>query len=70
MREGVFKVDGLFGYMDGPWRNDACMGYALMAMQRAGLDEGTIRKVLGELYWCFDDTSVEDAAKYLAGGGK
>lgn len=70
MREGVFKVDGLFGYMDGPWRNDACMGYSLMAMQRAGLDEGTIRKVLGELYWCFDDTSVEDAAKYLAGGGK
>ena len=20
-------------YLDGPWRNDACMGYAVMAME-------------------------------------
>lgn len=58
-----------FGCIEGPWRNDACMGYALMAMRRAGLDEETIRKVLMELHWCFDDTSVEAAAEYLTGGG-
>lgn len=58
-----------FGYFDGPWRNDACMGYALMAMRRAGLDEETIGKVLMGLHQCFDDTSVEAAAEYLTGGG-
>ena len=58
----------LFGYINGPWRNDACMGYALMAMQRAGVDEDAIRKILMELHRCFDDVSVEEAAEYLVGG--
>lgn len=56
-------------YLDGPWRNDACMGYAAMAMMRAGLDAETIRKVLYEMKWCFDDTTVADAAQVYIGGG-
>lgn len=55
-------------YLDGPWRNDACKGYAIMAMQRAGLDEETIRKVSGQMTWCFDDTTVEEAARYYQKG--
>lgn len=57
-------------YLDGPWRNDACMGYAIMAMQRAGLDDKTIKKVIIELGWCFDDTTVEEAAQHYIKGGK
>lgn len=55
------------GFMDGPWRNDACIGYALLAMRRAKVDEETIRRVLLELHYCFDDTAVEEAAKYYSG---
>lgn len=43
-------------------------GYCLLAMQRAGLDEKTIEKVLHELHWAFDDTSVEQAEKIYCGG--
>ena len=48
--------------INGPWRNDACEGYALIAMQNAGLDKETISNVLRELTLCFDSVSVEDAA--------
>ena len=51
--------------LNGAWSNAACTGYCLLAMQRAGLDEKTIEKVLHELHWAFDDTSVEQAEKIL-----
>ena len=56
----------MFG--DGPWRNDACLGYAIMAMERAGLDAETISKVSGAMADCFDDTSVDAAGRYYARG--
>ena len=46
------------------------MGYAIMAMRRAGLDDKTIKKVADAMIWCFDDTTVEEAAQYLAKGGR
>lgn len=56
--------------LEGAWRNDACIGYCLLAMRRADVDEDTIRQVLQELIWCFDDTSVEQAAACgMANGG-
>lgn len=55
-------------YLDGPWRNDACKGYAIMAMERAGLDAETIRKVSSQMTWCFDDTTVKEAAQHYYGG--
>lgn len=55
-------------YLDGPWRNDACKGYAIMAMQRAGLDAETIQKVSHQMTWCFDDTTVEEAAEFYIKG--
>lgn len=51
-------------YLEGPWSNDACKGYTIMAMERAGLDKETIRKVSLAMKYCFDDTSVEEAKKY------
>ena len=49
--------------INGPWSNAACVGYCRMAMQNAGVDECTQRKVLWELKACFDLVSVEDAAR-------
>ena len=59
-------IDPMFP--DGPWRNDACMGYAIMAMECAGLDRETIQKVITRMKWCFDDTTVEEAAGYCCEG--
>lgn len=56
----------MFG--DGPWRNDACVGYAIMAMNSVGLDAETIRDVIDAMTDCFDDTSVEEACRYYVKG--
>lgn len=56
----------MFG--DGPWRNDACKGYAIMAMNSVGLDAETIRDVINAMTDCFDDTSVEEACRYYVKG--
>lgn len=60
---------GRFGMcIDGPWRNDACKGYAIMAMRRAGLEEDTIQDVSRKMTGCFDDTTVKEAADYYMKG--
>lgn len=56
------------GYIEGPWSNDTCKGYAIMAMRRAGLKEETIQKVSRKMTECFDDTTVEEAADYYIKG--
>lgn len=53
-----------FKWLDGPWRNDACLGYSAMAMREAGLSDTTIEKVLTQMYRCFDNVSVEEAVQY------
>lgn len=55
-------------YLDGPWSNTTCRGYAIMAMRRASIDEATIQKVMHEMTRCFDDTTVEEAAQYYYKG--
>lgn len=56
----------MFG--DGPWRNDACVGYAAMAMKHTGLDGDTISKVISAMTDCFDDTTVDAAGQYYTKG--
>lgn len=51
--------------LNGPWRNDACMGYALIAMQQAGLSKKDILAVLGLMEGNFDFVSVEEAAEKM-----
>ena len=46
------------------WSNDACIGYALGAMERAGLDKQTQKKVRRRLHWLFNDWTVDEAAQY------
>lgn len=54
--------------IEGPWNNDACKGYAIMAMNSVGLDAETIRDVIDAMTDCFDDTSVEEAGRYYVKG--
>lgn len=55
-------------FIDGPWSNDACKGYAIMAMRRAGIDDDTIKNVSRKMTECFDDTAVKEAADYYIKG--
>lgn len=43
------------------WSNDACKGYAILAMRAAGLKKPQIKKVLQEMRWTFDEVSIEKA---------
>lgn len=52
------------GCINGPWRNDACLGYACLAMKQVGLRDADIRKVLDEMARQFDFVSVEEAAAF------
>lgn len=62
------RVDILAKMIEGPWNNDACNGYAIMAMNSVGLDAETIRDVIDAMTDCFDDTSVEEACRYYVKG--
>lgn len=62
------RSEMMFAMLDGPWRNDACVGYAIMAMKRADLDDEAIRKVISAMTDCFDDTTVDAAGQYYTKG--
>lgn len=62
------RVGILAQMIEGPWNNDACKGYAIMAMERAGLDPEMIRKVSSAMTDCFDDTTVAEAGRYYVKG--
>ncbi len=62
------KAKAIGPYLDGPWSNPACKGYAILAMERAGLDAETIRKVVKALEWCFDDTTTKEAEQHYYKG--
>ena len=51
-------------FLDGPWRNDSCLGYMIDAMTRLGYNKPEIHKVVMSMKSCFDDTTVEEAAKH------
>ena len=62
------RVGVLSQMSEGPWNNDACKGYAIMAMERAGFDPEMIRKVSSAMTDCFDDTTVAEAGRYYVKG--
>ena len=50
------------------WRNDACRGYIIIAMQDCGFSHKEIKRVLTQLYEVFDFNTLEQAKqKYLSG---
>lgn len=46
------------------WSNYACIGYARIAMNAAGLDIQSIDKVIKELHKAFDDYTIEQAEEH------
>ena len=49
-------------FLDGPWSNAACIGYAIMAMERYGLTTPEIEDMIREMKECFDCYTVKEAA--------
>lgn len=45
------------------WSNAACIGYAIQAMEGAGLPPDKIQQVLDELERAFDELTVQEAEK-------
>lgn len=62
MEEELFQM-----CLNGPWSNTACIGYAAIAMKRAGMKKKEIEKVCQHLIWCFDEISVKEAEKFWQG---
>ena len=46
------------------WSNYACIGYARIAMQAAGVDDQTADKIIKAMYKAFDDYTIEQAEEY------
>lgn len=59
---------GCLGSLNGPWRNDSCLGYASLAMEQVGLDSRTICRVLDAMVENFDFVSIEEAAHRIHHG--
>lgn len=45
------------------WNEDACAGFAMLALKKLGADDPQIAHVISELYIQIDDVSQEEAAK-------
>lgn len=43
------------------WSNEAALGYAALALDRAGVGHGTAREVLRKMRMAFDDVSIAQA---------
>lgn len=50
-------------YVEEPWSFNACMGYAIMAMQDAGLDSSIIELVTKQIQYNLDNYTLDEAAK-------
>ena len=51
-------------WLDGPWSNASCIGYAIDAMKRLGYERVEIAQVVSAMKECFDDTTVKEAANH------
>lgn len=45
------------------WSNEACQGYCLAAMKKAGVDANVAEKVIRGLHDAFDELTVEEAER-------
>lgn len=45
------------------WTNDACYGYCIIAMNKAGFPRNKISEMIHYLHSVFDEYSVEEAEK-------
>ena len=50
-------------FMDEPWSNSACIGYAIIACERLNVDKSDIIQIIEQLNSIFDSVSLEKAKK-------
>ena len=46
------------------WSNEACMGYAVKAMEYLNMERDAISEVLTRMGWAFSDMTVDEAAQH------
>lgn len=49
------------------WTNEACLGYAIMAMERQNLSRQQIQVVVDAMSRCFDQFTIKEAIKHYCG---
>lgn len=49
------------------WTNEACLGYAIMAMERQNLSRQQIQVVVDAMSRCFDQFTIKEAIKHYRG---
>ncbi|MEG0985025.1 MAG: hypothetical protein RSK76_01475 [Clostridia bacterium] len=57
---GTISLKELLATMD-KWSNAACLGYAIVAMKRLGMEEEEIKRIIGQIESEFGDMSVSEA---------
>lgn len=46
------------------WSNQACLGYMILAAQKARIEEDQIREITRKMHRVHDEVSIEEAAKF------
>lgn len=46
------------------WKNSACRGYAIWAMENLDFKPEDIKRVVDELHWVFDMKSIDEAEQH------
>lgn len=62
-KDGVNLADTMADSME-IWCNNSCIGYCILALERAGQNREQIKEVLKKLHGAFDDMSVDEAKQY------
>ncbi len=45
------------------WSNNACLGYAITAMEYMGLNENEVKRMVGHMKYAFDMKTIDEADK-------
>lgn len=46
------------------WSNQACMGYAILAAEKVGIQEYEIEELINTMIHLFDRKTIEEAAEH------
>ena len=50
---------------NGPWKNGACLGYAIKAMENLNYSKEDIQAFVAEMKWLFDIKAVDEADNHF-----
>ncbi|MEG1259278.1 MAG: hypothetical protein RSD12_09665 [Akkermansia sp.] len=56
----VISLEDLMGMLDA-WSNAACLGYAILALERLGMKKAEIKRITRQMRAEFDRTTIGEA---------